>query len=276
MDYHLQDIDYVQNFQQGDIIQRDILENDVTNYQWGFVLNADCDIEQRKNSDRISWIEIIPAEEHIATRWAQRQLKDEVDKRAPALSDELNACIKRQDLGLEKLDKTDLISWLQEQSGREVADLVGINKEETIRRLEALALAVRATGSYLEELVQLREAFGSQRVKVLEAARKSLTTSDGFPDIIFVPGLPGFMEQGFVLRLRDIFSIEQRHVFQSYPDWKVRDEREGFFRTGRFSDQMRYQIVQKMAFLFLRIGAPEAYDNHCGQMAGKVFIEKEA
>ncbi|WP_379573874.1 hypothetical protein [Pseudophaeobacter arcticus] len=272
----MQDIDYVQNFQQGDIIQRDILENDVTNYQWGFVLNADCDIEQRKNSDRISWIEIIPAEEHIATRWAQRQLKDEVDKRAPALSDELNACIKRQDLGLEKLDKTDLISWLQEQSGREVADLVGINKEETIRRLEALALAVRATGSYLEELVQLREAFGSQRVKVLEAARKSLTTSDGFPDIIFVPGLPGFMEQGFVLRLRDIFSIEQRHVFQSYPDWKVRDEREGFFRTGRFSDQMRYQIVQKMAFLFLRIGAPEAYDNHCGQMAGKVFIEKEA
>lgn len=276
MDYHLQDIDYAQNFRQGDIIQRDILENGVTRYQWGFVLNADCDIEQSRNSDHISWIEIIPAEEHITTHWAQSELKDEVAKRALAICAELNAIIKRKELGLDKLDEPGLISWLKEQSGREVAVLVGVEKEATIRQLEALALAVRATGSCLEALLQLREAFGGQRDKVIEAARSSLTRSNGFPDTIFVPGLPGFMEQGFVLRLRDIFSIKQRHVFQSFPDWKVRDEPEGFFRTGRFSDQMRYQVVQKMAFLFLRIGAPKAYEDHCGHMAGQVLIEKEA
>lgn len=276
MDYHLQDIDYAQNFRQGDIIQRDVLKNGQTRYKWGFVLNADCDIEQSNNSDRISWMEIIPAKEHIDTHWAQSALKDELAKRASALCANFNAIIKRKEMDLDPLDVEGLISWLNEQSASEVATLVGVEKEATILQLEALAVAVRSTGPCLEVLLQLGEAFGVQRGNVLEKARNSLTRSSGFPDTVFVPGLPGFMEQGFVLRLRDIFSIEQRHVFQSFPDWKVRDEPEGFFRTGRFSDRMRYQVVQKMAFLFLRIGAPQAYDDHCGHMAGQIFIEKDA
>jgi hypothetical protein len=276
LDYHLQDIDYAQNFRQGDIIQRDIRENGRTKHEWGFVLNADCDIEQSKNFERISWMEILPAEYYLDIWWARFELQKDLSKRALSLCEELNALIRRVEPSLDMLEASSLISWLQQQAASEIAASIGCEKEETLRKLSALEQAARATGPCLEALVQLRQTFGTQRANVLKSAQDSLTASSGFPDTVFVPGLPGFMEQGFVMRLRGIFSIEQRHVLRSFPEWKISDEPAGFFRTGRFSDRMRYQVVQRMAFLFLRIGAPRDYDDYCGQMAGQILSEKGA
>lgn len=276
MDYHLQDIDYAQNFRQGDIIQRDLRENGRTKHEWGFVLNADCDIEHSKNFERISWMEILPAEHYLDIWWARFELQKDLSKRALSLCEELNALIRRLDPSLDMLEPSSLISWLQQQTTGEVAASIGCEREDTIRKLAALEQAARATGPCLEALLQLRQAFGTQRANVMKSAQDSLTASSGFPDTVFVPGLPGFMEQSFVMRLRGIFSIEQRHVRRSFPEWKVSDEPAGFFRTGRFSDRMRYQVVQRMAFLFLRIGAPKDYDDYCGQMARQILSEKEA
>lgn len=85
--------------------------------------------------------------------------------------------------------------------------------------------------------------------------------SKGKADIMFIPEIPTFGSIGFVVKLREIFSVDEGRVFRdSLMISNMRDE-ENFVRIGRFVDGLKYAIVQRMALLFSRIGLDEHFES---------------
>jgi hypothetical protein len=132
---------------------------------------------------------------------------------------------------------------------------------------------MRSKEDGLSTLLSCAEALSQKCEKILDDAKRCLEQPGGFADYVFVPGIPGNKSEGFVVRLRDISGTPETDVFRSIAEAKISDRPHSFYRVGRFSDTLRYQIVQKMAFLFSRIGSPPAFEEDC-RTAAKLLVER--
>ena len=142
---HLQEVSEDENFIQGDIIRREAPTDDGAQFQWGFILNADCDIEQKKNSSLISWMEIIPATKFIERYWAEEQLDKLVRKQLGPICDQLNAVLKDKEVDLRRLEALDLLQWLQEEGADSTIGSIGVTDNKLRAKLTALGAALRRT-----------------------------------------------------------------------------------------------------------------------------------
>lgn len=270
---HLQEVSEDENFIQGDIIRREAPTDDGAQFQWGFILNADCDIEQKKNSSLISWMEIIPATKFIERYWAKEQLDKLVRKQLGPICDQLNAVLKNKEVDLRRLEALDLLQWLQEEGADSIVGSIGVTDNKLRAKLTALGEALPPDGDGLSTLLNCAAAFSQKRERILDEAKRYLEQPGGFSDYVFVPGIPGSRSDGFVVRLRDISGVPETDVFRSIAEAKIQDRPHSFYRIGRFSDRLRYQIVQKMAFLFSRIGSPQTFEEDC-QVAAKLVVDR--
>lgn len=273
---HLQEISEDENFRQGDIIRRSAPTADAAEFQWGFILNADCDIEQRRNSNLISWMEIISASRFIERYWASEQLEKLTKKQTGPICDQLNALIKAKNIKSRSLDVQDLVQWLKDDGADAVVAGIDV-KDETLKgKIQAIdeALRLERNGDGLSVLLKCAGVFSSKASKTLDDAQRSLEQPGGFADHVFVPGIPGSTSEGFVVRLRDISGAPEGEVFRSELLAKINDQPNAFYRVGRFSDGLRYQIVQKMAFLFSRIGSPSAFEDDC-RAAAQLLVDQK-
>ncbi len=272
---HLQDVSEDENFMQGDIIRRAVPMNDAERFQWGFILNADCDIVQKKNSSVISWMEIIPADSFIERYWAAEQLARLVQKQIGPICDELNALLRRKNVDLRSLETLDLLQWLQEEGADPIIDSLSVKDVSLRAKITAIDAALRPNSNGLSALLVCAATFSQKREKILDEAKRYLEQPGGFADYVFVPGIPGSIPNGFVVRLRDISGVPETEVFRSLAEAKINDQPHAFYRIGRFSDGLRYQIVQKMAFLFSRIGSPPAFEEKCRAVAQMLVDQKK-
>lgn len=246
---------------QGDIIRTMGVASDT---QWGVIINADCDIAQRKNREIINFLKIISAEAYTEQYWAPLEIEKMIAKRASTLLDFTNAQLKKSHPSLSALSSASLVTWISEIGYKEVLKRVGADPSNLQRKmrgqfasLEILMGHKKGEPSTATIFEALRNE-GKTTNEIQNRLKGEFDVNRGFPDYFFVPELPSQRSAGFVVTLREILAIESSSVFRSPIEARISNLDPAFARVGRFTDRIRYSIAQKLAFLFSRIGlAPD-------------------
>lgn len=253
------------DFMQGDIITNNTKENKI----YGMVLNADCDIAQGKWGRNFSWIEIIPALEYLNIIWSDDQCQKILK------SDQILQAIKSVNQYLNKKNSTftpltpeKLCEWLREYKSS--ADFfTAIGKSPSKNEQVELEMLMLASGTNCENMTagdRLRKIWSLQEKKdayINESLKKALTKSDGFPDFFLLPDLQSQEGTGFVILLRIVNSIPRDNLYKNIIDARINGNENSFYRFNRLADNIRFLVVQKMAFLFSRIGTNPYFEDEC-------------
>ncbi|MDT4328280.1 hypothetical protein ACQE3D_11995 [Methylomonas sp. MS20] len=271
MNNHFVFVDDLSDIRQGDII-RQCSETTPQRQVWGVIITADCDIAQRKAGNRYTWLEIITLEDYLELDWAPGQLRKLIEKQANSSSEELNGLIKSIAPNLAPLSPNSLCTWLSDTTPEEILNNINSKNKKIDQKLISSLKAIRIALDYQDntsELDRLRKAW--ETLGLNENRQKtnirSALNGGGFPDYVVIPELPDTEEYGFVIRLRSFFSLDSNELFNSRADAKINNKPNAFYRIGRFSDWLRFFIVQKVAFLFSRIGMTEEFEGDCEEMA---------
>lgn len=262
MKSHIYSVPDSTDLRQGDLICRKIAGDSL---QFGVIINADCDIAQSRNSGHITWVEVVPASTYIDKVWSWERARKLFKKQSAGILQQVNAAVSKADAKLRKLEWDDLCRWLVEASATEVCEQINLRDDKALERLIALeqGLKIGNENFDFQALTRLCDPFGTNANKLLEEAQEHLGRTADFPDFVLVPGVPSQMERAFLVMLRHIMGWKQDSIYTSEAAALINDDRDAFYRIGRFEDTLRFQIVQKLSFLFLRIGSSTAYEGDC-------------
>ena len=130
------------DLRQGDILRR--YKNPISREgaTWGFVINADCDLANRKNQGHISWLEVIPTEEYWQRFWAPQQLATFAQKKSQQICDQINSALKKQGSDLDRLSHDRLVDWVRRRKPEEIISSIGIDNKNLLKELTAFCMAV--------------------------------------------------------------------------------------------------------------------------------------
>lgn len=254
-----------EDIRQGDVIRRLQRENDRLE-SWGFIITADCDIAQRKIGDRFTCLEIVRSEEYLEHHWAPEQFRRFADKQTKFACESLNGRIKRSNSMLSALDGASLRTWLAEMSAESIVSAVGGPADAkllTLLRALRFAFGYERIGTRLEDLRQAWSLAGRDAKTQRSSIKEAFDPDRGFPDFVLVPELPATDGYGFVILLRAISTLQASALFRSETEARINGKPEAFHRIGRFSDDLRFSVAQKLAFLFSRIGMSTQYEDAC-------------
>lgn len=264
-------------FRQGDILRRygdPITRKDPT---WGMVVNADCDLANKKNQGHLSWLEVISARQYWEEFWAPQQLEKMAEKQAKQICEQINAIIKKQGIQAGAVDFQRIKSWVGRQDEKEILSSLGVNNKTLEDNLKAFKLSTQqvSEGSALDILEGCQILLGQDPTKNLAEFQKFVVRQEGFPDFFLVPNLPEGDSKGYIVLLRRVHGSNEGSVYRSAMEARINDEPGALHRIGRFADGVRFQIVQKMTFLFSRIGSPIDFENDCRQVIEWTIEERE-
>lgn len=264
-------------FRQGDIIRR--FHDPITrkNAKWGVVVNADCDLANKKNQGHLSWLEIISARQYWEEFWAPQQLEKLSEKQANQICDQINSIIKRKNILAGKINMEKLGDWVTRQNSKDLAISLGVKNGNLEKSIEAFRLATQQIEemSALDILGSCQKLLGQDPTKNLAEFQRFIVKQEGFPDFFLVPNLPGGDAKGYIVLLRRVHGSNESSVFKTPMDARINDQPAALHRIGRFTDGVRFQIVQKMVFLFSRIGSPKEFENDCKQVIEWAIEERE-
>jgi len=271
-------IEETEEIRQGDIIRK--LNSKTGEVEkLGVVITADCDIAQRKASERYTWLEILPMAAYVEGPWAREQLRKLSEKRSRAVYDYLNAQIRKQNPDLVALTHDSLVHWLQNKTAEEIlASVVGqvpAPDNKQLCELKGLELTV-CVDEKQSALTRLKEAwtfFNINESRQQEFVRNAFKDSGGFQDYFVLPELPQQAGIGFVVMLRSMGTILANELYFSEQNARIDDRPDAFHRLGRLNDSIRFSITQKLAFLFSRIGMPTTFESAC-ETATELMVEE--
>jgi len=271
-------IEETEEIRQGDIIRK--LNSKTGEVEkLGVVITADCDIAQRKASERYTWLEILPMAAYVEGPWAREQLRKLSEKRSRAVYDYLNAQIRKQNPDLVALTHDSLVHWLQNKTAEEIlASVVGqvpAPDNKQLCELKGLELTV-CVDEKQSALTRLKEAwtfFNINESRQQEFVRNAFKDSGGFQDYFVLPELPQQAGIGFVVMLRSMGTILANELYFSEQNARIDDRPDAFHRSGRLNDSIRFSITQKLAFLFSRIGMPTTFESAC-ETATELMVEE--
>ncbi|MBW0298775.1 hypothetical protein B4P00_21640 [Shewanella xiamenensis] len=139
-------IEDTEEVRQGDII-RSLNPKTGKAAKLGVVITADCDIAQRKASERYTWLEIVPMKDYIEGPWALEQLRKLSEKRSKTICEYLNGQIRKLNPNLTALTHNSLVNWLREKTAEEIlATALGQQPvpDDKLRELKGFAITVSA------------------------------------------------------------------------------------------------------------------------------------
>lgn len=271
-------IEDTEEVRQGDIIRK-LNPKTGEAEKLGVVITADCDIAQKKASERYTWLEIVPIAAYIEGPWAQEQLRKLSEKRSKTICEYLNGQIRKRQSDLAALTHESLVQWLRSKTAEEIlATATGQTPAphgNPLRELQAFALTVRADAnqSAFNRLKAAWTLFGIEEKKQQENVRSAFKDGGGFQDYFVLPELPRQTGLGFVVMLRSMWTIMAPELYLSEQDARIYDRPDAFHRLGRLNDSIRFSITQKLAFLFSRIGMPTTFESACETAAELTFEE---
>ncbi len=271
-------IEETEEIRQGDIVRK--LNSKTGEVEkLGVVITADCDIAQRKASERYTWLEIIPMAAYIEGPWAREQLRKLSEKRSRAICDYLNSQIRKQHTGLVALTHDSLVQWLQNKAAEDIlASIFGqipASDNKQLCELKGLKLTVCEDEKH-SALTRLKAAwtlFNINETKQQEFVRNAFKDGGGFQDYFVLPELPQQAGIGFVVMLRSMGTIMASELYNSEQIARIHDRPDAFHRLGRLNDSIRFSITQKLAFLFSRIGMPTTFESAC-EIAAELMVEE--
>lgn len=271
-------IEDTEEVRQGDIIRK---LNPTTGKveKLGIVITADCDIAQRKASERYTWLEIVPMAAYIDGPWAHEQLRKLSEKRSKGICDQLNGQIRKTQPSLDALTHESLVKWLRTRTAVEILKAATgqepASDSKQLLELQAFALTVSADENQ-SALGRLKEAwtlFGHDEKKQQQSVRDAFKDGGGFQDYFVLPELPRHTGLGFVVMLRSMWTIMAPDLYLTEQDARIHDRPHAFHRLGRLNDAIRFSITQKLAFLFSRIGMPKTFESAC-ETAAELTLEE--
>ncbi|MNO39376.1 hypothetical protein D3C76_295060 [compost metagenome] len=271
-------IDDTEEVRQGDIIRQLNPKNGLTE-RLGIVITADCDIAQKKNGERYTWLEIVPMAAYVEGPWAQEQLRKLSEKRSKGVLDYLNAQIRKRDPSLTALTHEALVLWLRSKSAEEIlASTTGKSPaagDKQLSDLQAFALTVSSdeNESAFSRLKGAWTLYGTDEKSQQDSVRNAFKDSGGFQDYFVLPELPRETGLGFVVMLRSMWSLMANDLYLTEQDARINDRPDAFHRLGRLNDGIRFSITQKLAFLFSRIGMPTTFESAC-ETAAELTVEE--
>ena len=255
-----------ETFAQGDIVRR--IAGEGRPGEFGLVLTADCDFAQRKNSNRLSYIEVVTIGRYLDDYWAPDQLAKHLQKQVAPAAQQIAASMRRSGSDLS-LDETQLVDWLKRRTVEQVEAAVGVAFDAKLSRtLEGVRCATDdiAEPTALGRWVRLRRLLGDS-VQQVRGTISAAFAGSGFPDYFVLPELPGSEEYGHVAVLRSMRTVPASEVHVSEIEARISDRPHELHRVGRLPDGIRFAFAQKIAFLFSRIGLPEHYEAACSSAA---------
>ncbi|MFB4391233.1 MULTISPECIES: hypothetical protein [unclassified Pseudomonas] len=270
-------IEDTEEVRQGDIIRQLNPKNGLTE-RLGIVITADCDIAQKKNGERYTWLEIVPMAAYVEGPWAQEQLRKLSEKRSKGVLEYLNGQIRKRDPSLTALTHEALVLWLRSKSAEEIlASTTGKSPgagDKQLRDLQAFALTVNSdeTQSAFSRLKGAWTLYGTDEKSQQDNVRNAFKDSGGFQDYFVLPELPRETGLGFVVMLRSMWSLMANELYLTEQDARINDRPDAFHRLGRLNDGIRFSITQKLAFLFSRIGMPTTFESAC-ETAAELTVE---
>ena len=271
-------IEETEEIGQGDIIRKLNLKTGEVE-KLGVLITADCDIAQRKASERYTWLEIVPMTAYIEGPWAQEQLRKLSVKRSKPICDYLNSQIRKRQPGLTPLTHDSLVRWLRSKTAEEILSSVTGAKSSIdinqLRHLEGFALTVCSDEkqSAFSLLKAAWALFGIPETTQQEQVRNAFKDSGGFQDYFVLPELPRQTGVGFVVMLRSMSTIMAPDLYFTEQDARIYSRPDAFHRLGRLNDSIRFSITQKLAFLFSRIGMPTTFESAC-ETAAEFTVEE--
>lgn len=253
-------------FAQGDIVRR--FPGGDLPVEYGLVLTADCDFAQRKNSNRLSYIEVVTIGRYLDDYWAPDQLTKHLLKQVAPAAQQIAASIRRSGSDLA-LDEARLVEWVRRRRIEEIEAAIGIGFDAKLSRtLTGIQCAVDdvAEPTALGRWVRLRRLLGDTPQQIRGSVSAAFAGS-GFPDYFVLPELPGSDEYGHIAVLRSMRTVSVSEVHVSEIEARISDRPRELHRVGRLPDGIRFAFAQKIAFLFSRIGLPEHYEAACSSAA---------
>ncbi|MGY4817695.1 hypothetical protein ACVNP3_17320 [Pseudomonas chlororaphis subsp. piscium] len=243
---------------QGDIIKKKSKAGDV----YGLIITADCDIAKSKHKNHYTWIEIIPTQVYMDTRWALEEIERIKIKQIRPVLEFVNKKLKAR--ALSQIAEAKLLDWIVEVGvERFISKLMSEEDSADIRnKIRGLFIISANTEiSALEKIQTIAPLFNLSTEKLIEDARKHLTKDDGFPDFFFLPRLPDELTGGCVALLRHIYSVQDENIYTCEANARIEDRPSSFFRVCRLVDRVKYSVVQKTTFLFSRIGMTSEFES---------------
>jgi hypothetical protein len=237
---------------QGDIIK--IEQGEYSDYQYGVVINADCDLQSKKLDGVIAYLPIYKFSVYLKRFWIPDFVRSE-------LSTKRDEVVKLLPSTQRNLDE--ILVWAQtsplDEVIRGVASVYQL-KEKHVQQLTEKLEKIQMLSSTEDIFETFRKLCCSQTSpevwtkKRLEEAKKAM--GDGH---FFVSEIIGVKELGHVIRMRRIYSIEADKCFTSEALQKSRTDGTGesAFRFAGFTSTYRYKIAQLFAQQFSRIGLPD-------------------
>lgn len=267
-------IDASDEFRQGDVIKKSIGSDEFL----GFLITADCDIAQKKSADKFSYIEIVTAEFYIENIWLPFVIVKCIESKSIDICEKLNAIIDKIDGGETSITPYSLIAWLKERSVEEICDIIGDKKikfdESLLTNLRSLQTLCRNDDGISNVEKYKKSMTGSSEKKIKSEFRSAFDSNKGFPDFFLIPEIPTLSGIGYVVLLRNFGSVKRENIFYSEADIHINDQPQAFYRIGRLNDTVRFAIMQKLAFLFLRIGLDEGFEKTCKTVVDLIVEEK--
>tara|TARA_R110000787_G_scaffold16622_76_gene52167 strand:- start:18932 stop:19774 length:843 start_codon:yes stop_codon:yes gene_type:complete len=268
MPEYLEKVSETAELRQGDIIRR--FHDPVSHKEasWGFVINADCDLANKKHQGHISWLETISTKQYWMNYWAPLQLIKFSEKQGKQICDQVNSIIKKNKIKTDKLNHEKLTKWTSRQEPEEILASLGVSNSKLLNSIEAFKKSITqiTDENALDILESCQKLVGQDISKNSTEFQKFIVKQEGFPDFFLVPNLPEGDARGYVVLFRRIHGSEESSIYRSLMEARVNDEPGAFHRIGRFSDGVRFQIVQKLSFLFTRIGSSKEFENDCEQV----------
>lgn len=209
----------VENYRQGDILQFEY-PVDMEGSRLGVVINADCDLENKKTDGVIAYLPMYSFHEYLEIFWAPKYIKNistETGQRlveitqagSTGLSDlaQLMALMEPDAVAAQLLT----LQSIKSKDRALIPDLVA--KLATCARNDISAYAK------FSSLCRLQKDPAKHAKTQIEAAKKEL--SDGH---FFVSELVEQDEIGFVIRMRRIYSLSEDRIFRTIADQRARSD----------------------------------------------------
>jgi hypothetical protein len=244
----------------------------------GLHRHRDCDIAQDKAGTKLSYLEIVTARDFLDHVWSGevlRKLCGNLLKDAAAL---VTKAARELDPSYDALTTADLITWLTDSSAAEVVATLELPPKKQAQHLEALERVELAHGIRADAMTpfeRLRRIWTTQKV-VDTTIRTRLTQALDYnraTDFHLIPSIPGSDRLGFVVLLREVSAIAHTSIVASALDHQIAGDPTMFYVAGPSTDNLRYAISQKMAFLFSRIGMTEDYEAQC-EVVTQIAVEE--
>jgi hypothetical protein len=223
------------------------------------VINADCDMENRKHDGVIALLPIFRFTEYITKFW----LPHFIDGAIKDASEQIKTLCLLDDKNIEELKRW-IVSPQEESSFDKLMFLnrFNLDTKKSSQASDALDRLKNALISREGESLNALSSFAPKDSEVNHKKYIKSQVTSAFKGMgdghFFITEVKGDDDIGFVVRMRRIYSVEADSCFKSHADYQAlhTSQSSAAYRLCRLSPSYKFKLAQLFALQFSRIGLP--------------------